>query len=67
MTEKNFGRDGLGCLLLERELQQDSDVIFGLLLKLKERGLESAASEYEFYGVTEDDSSERDERAKHGI
>ena len=50
-TEKNFGRGGLGYFILERELKQESDVIFDLLLKLKERGLESAARECEYYDI----------------
>lgn len=51
LTEKNFGRGGLGYFILERELKQESDVIFDLLLKLKERGLESAARECEYYDI----------------
>ena len=49
LTEKNFGRNGLGYYILERELKKNSGTIFDLLLKLKDRGLDSAARECEYY------------------
>lgn len=60
LTEKNFGRDGLGYSIIERELDLKPRAIYDLLLKLKDRGIESAARECEFYELSESLSEETD-------